>query len=317
MRKIADLIFLTRPPLLCASCTFFFAGTVSALRSVGQPYSIRSVVEALPNLGLFALVVASAFVVNQIYDVESDRLNRKGYVVPSGMVTRRECALVLAATGLSAVGLSLLHGSEVRYLVWLGLGLGWAYSMPPLRLKGRPLLDMLANVVGFGVIGFALGWLTYSRIDTSFWVRCAPYALAMAGIFLNTCIPDEEGDRRVGDRTSCVVWGAAKAGRAALVLIVISALAGVLSGETLCTLAVVGSLPAMLAVGIEASPANSIVASQFAARLLLVLVCIRAPLLAVLSVLVYFASRVYYRKRFRLRYPDIEGAGEVPRPSLR
>jgi chlorophyll synthase len=316
VRRIADLVFLARPPLLCASSTFFFAGAVSALRLAGKPYSIRMVGEVLPNLVLFALVVAASFIVNQIFDIESDRLNKKGLLLPRGVVSTRESAVVLAATVAGAVGISLLYRVEVRYVAWLGLVLGFAYSVPPLRLKGKPVLDLLANVAGFGVIAFALGWLAYSRIGALLWIRCSPYALAMAGIFLNTCIPDEEGDRMVGDRTTCVMFGRAATGRAALALMVASASAAVLTGEVLCFLAVVGSLPGMVGVGIEPTPANSIVASQFGARLLMVLVSIGAPLLAVLGVLTYYGSRVYYRRRFGLRYPDLEGAGEIARTSL-
>jgi hypothetical protein len=90
-----------------------------------------------------------------------------------------------------------------------------------------------------------------------------------------------------------------------------SALLGLLTGEVLCTLAVVGSLPAIVAVSAEPSPPNSVLASQYAARLLLVLVCIRAPALAILGGAAYVGSRVYYRKRFGLRYPDLTGAREI------
>jgi 4-hydroxybenzoate polyprenyltransferase len=317
MRKVADLIFLTRPPLLVASSTFFFAGAVSALGSAGRPYSMRHMAETLPNLALFALVVAAAFVINQIFDEESDRVNRKGFIVPSGAVTRRESAIVLVAITVTAIGLSAVYDPGVRRLAWLGLGLGLAYSAPPLRLKARPVVDMLANVLGFGVVGFAMGWLVYSGLGMSLWARCVPYALAMGGIFLNTCIPDEDGDRMVGDRTSCVVFGPAAVGRAALVLMLASVAVGILEGEVLCTLAVVGSLPAMVAVAVEPGSMNSVVASQLAARLLLVLVCIKAPLLGILGVLAYLGSRAYYGRRFGLRYPHIEGARRIVPRSLR
>lgn len=316
MRRVADLLFLTRPALLCASSTFFFAGAVSALRSRGEIRVFQLMPEVLPNLVLFALVVSAAFIINQILDVESDRVNKKSFLLSSGVVSRREGIIVLVAVCVSAVGLSLLYDSDVRYMVWVGLGLGFAYSIPPVRLKGRPVLDMFANVVGFGVIGFAMGWRAHAEINWFLLARCSAYALAMCGIFLNTCIPDEKGDRMVGDRTSCVVFGRRVAGIAVLVFMLASAAAGVLADEILCSLAVIGSLPAVVAVGVEKGSTTSVVASQYAARLLLVLVCIKAPLLGVLSILAYFGSRVYYKKRFGLRYPELTGAAEIASPSL-
>jgi 4-hydroxybenzoate polyprenyltransferase len=316
MLKIVDLLFLVRPPLLCASSTFFFAGAVAALHSRGEIGLYRLTPEILPNLGLFALVVSAAFIINQIFDVESDRRNWKSFLLSSGVVSRKEASIALAAVCVCAVGLSLVRDDGVRYMVWAGLALGIAYSAPPLRLKGRPILDMVANVFGFGVIGFAMGWLVYGEIGAALWVKCVPYALAMCGIFLNTCIPDEEGDRMAGDRTSCVAFGTEAVGRSIPVFMLAAGVAGMLTGEIICTLAVIGSLPAMVAVGLGPGVRNSVVASQFAARLLLVLVCIVVPLLAMLGIATYFGSRVYYRKRFRLRYPDLRGATRIPDPSL-
>ena len=311
MQKAVDLFFLIRPPLLCASSTFFFAGAVSALRYTGGLRPAQLITGALPNLLLFVLVVSAAFVVNQIFDVESDRLNRKSFLIPGGVVSKREAWIVLGVVCVLAVGLSLLADPAVRRLSIVGLALGFAYSVPPVRLKGRPILDMAANVAGFGVVGFAMGWLAVAGPGRQLWIRCLPYALAMCGIFLNTCIPDEEGDRNLGDRTSCVVLGRRPVAIMIVVFMAASALAGALSGETLCVLAVIGSLPAIIAVGLEPTSANSVLASQYAARLLLILVCVRAPLLAILSLIAYAGSRVYYRKRFGLRYPDLTGAKQI------
>jgi len=311
MHKAFDLIFLVRPPLLCASSTFFFAGAISALNQKGDLRTAQLILGALPNLLLFALVVSAAFVVNQIFDVESDRLNRKSFLLSAGVVRGHEAWAVLAGLTALAVGLALLSDPAVRYLSIFGLLLGFAYSAPPVRLKGRPILDMVANVAGFGIVGFALGWLAVGGPDPQLWIRCSPYALAMCGIFLNTCIPDEAGDRKLGDRTSCVVFGRRRVGSMTLTFMAASAVSGALTGETICTLAVIGSLPAVIVAGLEPTSANSVLASQYAARLLLVLVCIRAPLLALLSIAAYVGSRVYYRKRFGLRYPDLRGAKKI------
>jgi 4-hydroxybenzoate polyprenyltransferase len=315
--KAVDLFFLTRPALLCASCVFFFAGAVSSTRSGSGPYPAGLMVQTLPNLTLFALVTSWAFVINQILDVRNDRVNRKTYILPSGAVTIPESLVVLAIIGTLAVILSLHRDATVRYLVWVGLALGLAYSLPPLRLKGRPVGDLLANVAGFAIIGFAMGWLVYSDVGNDLLLRSVPYWLAMAAIFLNTCIPDEVGDRAAGDRTSCVVFGKAATSRAALVLLVLSAVAAFAVGETLCGLAVLGSMAAFVAVAAEPGPRNSVIASQFSTRLLFILVSVKVPLFAMLGIASYAAAKVYYSKRFGLDYPNLEGAkaGTPPIPS--
>jgi 4-hydroxybenzoate polyprenyltransferase len=315
--KLFDLFFLIRPALLCASCVFFFAGAVSAARPGSGAYPFGFMLRTVPNLILFVLVTSWAFVVNQITDVKSDRVNRKTYILPSGKVTIPESLVVLVLTGVLAVIFSLHRDVTLRYLVWAGLALGLAYSLRPVRLKGRPVGDLLANVVAFGVIGFAMGWLVFADIGIDLLFRSLPYSLAMAAIFLNTCIPDEEGDRVAGDRTSCVVFGRVVASRAALVLLVLSAVCAFVVGETLCGLAVLGSMAAFVAVAAEPVHENSVVASQFSTRLLFVLVSVKAPLLGLLGVASYVAAKVYYAKRFGLDYPNLKGAeeGRTPSPS--
>jgi len=306
--RLVDLLFLARPPLLVASSTFFFIGAISARLASGRDFAPALMPEAFPNFLIYVMGIAAAFVVNQIFDVESDAVNRKAYLLPSGIVSRRAAAWLLVAICATLLIISALAGPAVRYLIWIGLMLGLAYSTPPLRLKGRPLLDLLANVAGFAVVGFSLGWLVYEPYHPGMWFRMLPYALAMSGIFLNTCIPDEEGDRSVGDRTSCVVFGAGASARAALVLMGLSGLTGLAVGETLSVLAVAASLPGFIGVALDPSSRASVVASQFAARFLLVLVCIKAPVLALLAVLTYLASKSYYARRFGVAYPKVTGA---------
>lgn len=308
LRKFADIAFLTRPALLCASCTFFFAGAAAAAGSWSALYSLRATLRLLPNLGLFVLVTVSAFVINQILDIKNDAVNRKNYIMPAGAVTVPEGLVFLGVIVITSVLLSFRGTAMERYLVWTGLVLGFCYSVPPLRLKGRPVADLLANVGGFGLIGFALGWLAFDGFNATLAARVLPYAAAMGAIFLNTCIPDEAGDRVAGDTTSCVAFGARSVSVGALVLLLVAAGVGSFVGEPLCALAALGSVPVFIAVAAEPTAAQSVVASQFAARLLFVLVAVRAPQLAGLGILAYLGSRSYYRRRFGLTYPDIRGA---------
>jgi chlorophyll synthase len=306
--RAIDLVFLARPPLLVASSTFFFIGAISARLASGKDFAPALMPEALPNFLIYVMGIAVAFIVNQIFDVESDSVNKKAYLLPSGIVSRRAASGLLAAICAVLLVISALAGPPVRHLIWIGLALGLAYSMPPLRLKARPVFDLIANVAGFALVGFALGWLVYQPYHPVMWFRLLPYALAMSGIFLNTCIPDEEGDRSVGDRTSCVVFGRDAVARAALVLLFLAGLTGLAVGETLVVLAVAAGLPGFIGVALDVSSRGSVVASQIVARFLLVLVCLKVPVLALLAVLTYLASKSYYAKRFGVEYPRVSGA---------
>lgn len=308
LTKLVDIGFLARPALLCASCTFFFAGVVAAPGLSANPQDLIVPLRVLPNLVLFMLIVSSAFIINQVFDIESDSVNRKTFILPSGIVSKRESLVFFAVvTGLALV-LSIRAAHAVRYAVWAGLALGFGYSVPPVRFKGKPIADLLANVIGFGIIGFALGWLAMAEPSAELVLRATPYALAMSAIFLNTCIPDESGDSLVGDRTSCVVFGKEAVSRVAVLLLLASTVVAGLVGDSLCALAAFGSMPASIGVAVEPDPQNSVVSSQFAARLLFVLVSIRSPALALLGVVAYACSKVYYSRRLGLDYPNMAGA---------
>ncbi|MGQ9811791.1 MAG: UbiA family prenyltransferase, partial [bacterium] len=199
--KLWDLIFLVRPPLLCASCVFFFSG-VAASKSSSIISSTNEMRKALSNLILFVLITSIAFVVNQILDVESDRLNKKVFIMPLNLVRRSEAVVFALVLILAVIALSYKRALFEVALVWSGVGLGVLYSLPPVRLKSIPIADVASNSIGFGWIGFTLGWLSLAPFDGHALVLSSAYAIGMAGIFLNTLIEDEDGDRIVGDRTT-------------------------------------------------------------------------------------------------------------------
>lgn len=309
--KAVDIFFLVRPPLLCASATFFFVGAISAARLSAGSYRIGLMLETLPNLALFLVVAAIAFVLNQILDLESDRINKKTFILASGAVTRTE-ALALAV-GLCVVLALLLRGRDTLLvlLVVAGLALGAAYSVPPARLEARPIVDLLANVAGFGLIGFVMGWAVFSDFGTEAARKAIPYTLGMAAMYLNTCVPDEEGDRAVGDRTTCVVFGKKRVSLASLLLMSLAGAVAIVTDEPLCAVAALSSVPGLIAVAVRPTAGNSVVASQLAARILLILAGICAPILLAIAGVTYLVSKIYYAKRFGLDYPRLGGA--VPR----
>jgi 4-hydroxybenzoate polyprenyltransferase len=313
---VVDALFLLRPPLLIASSTFFFAGALAAsdLTPAG-PFWIGSD-RLASHLLLFIGALGAAFVVNQILDAAGDAVNRKNYLIPLGIVSRRSAWIVLALLlSLTALG-GFLVGGVVGYLAWGGLLLGLAYSVRPLRFKGRPVIDLLANVSAFALIGFAMGWAAVERVETVTLLRSMPYALAMGGVFLNTCIPDEAGDREAGDVTSCVYFGRRRVALTALILVSASAASAVALGDVLCTLGALGGLPAFIAVALLPTDRSSVLASQFTARLFFILVGVRTPVLLILGIVAYGLARFYYRRRLGLVYPRLEGAGKTGSQSV-
>lgn len=296
--RALDFFFALRPLVLIPAWSFFLLG--HGLAATAAFPALRFV--------LTSLVLAAVHLVNQVADTESDRINTKGFFLQRGIFSRR----TYAAWAISALFLSLAAAFIWRETpLWLAgaAALGLAYSLPPLRLCGRPGLDVLANALGYGALAVLLG--AGAREFPHAAVRLAASALAVAAVFLHTTLLDLAGDRRTGKRTTGVFLGAPHTRAAAAILALggaataAAAAAPVLLGATaalaaLCALAWmrpgwIGSS----AVGVGGTALFALAAGVF------------VPLFPAALVLLVVSTRLYYRRRFALAYPSLRPSAQA------
>jgi homogentisate phytyltransferase/homogentisate geranylgeranyltransferase len=188
--------------------------------------------EAAVHLGftLLAALCVNVFIVgvNQLTDVEIDRINKPFLPLAAGDLGPHAARVIVAVAAAAPVALALTQGAFELAAVLAGLAVGVAYSVPPLRLKRFPALASLsisgvrALVVNLGVYGhFALAFAGTMTVAASVWALTAfvlPFAFAIAVL---KDVPDLEGDRRHRIATFTVRLGperAFKLGLSALVL---------------------------------------------------------------------------------------------------
>ena len=82
--------------------------------------------------------------VNQLEDVEIDRVNKPFLPLASGDMTIPAARRIVALCGVVPVVLALTQGWIETLAVLAGLAVGTAYSVPPLRLKRSPALASLS-----------------------------------------------------------------------------------------------------------------------------------------------------------------------------
>jgi homogentisate phytyltransferase / homogentisate geranylgeranyltransferase len=186
------------------------------------------VVDALPGvtladgLGNLAWTLVAGFCVNvfivginQLEDVDIDRVNKPYLPLASGELSPAAARRIVAGCALVAVGLALSQGTEETVAVLAGIAVGTAYSVPPLRLKRFPLLASLsiagvrAIVVNLGVALHFTGSLGDggAAVPGPVWALTLfviPFAFAIA---LLKDVPDAEGDRRFRISTFTVRLG--------------------------------------------------------------------------------------------------------------
>ena len=147
--------------------------------------------------------------VNQVEDVDIDRLNKPWLPIAAGELSLEAGRRVVAAAALVPVAMAVTQGVTELVAVTVALAIGWAYSCPPLRLKRFPALAagsitfVRSVVVNLGV------WLHVAGtpIDAGVWALTAvtvPFSFAIAVL---KDVPDIEGDRRFGIATFSVRVG--------------------------------------------------------------------------------------------------------------
>ncbi len=192
----------------------------------------------LPGSGLdhlFWVMVAGAGVnvaivgVNQITDVEIDRINKPHLPLAAGELSRKAAWRIVAVAAVVPVVLALTQGLLETAAVVTALAVGAAYSLPPVRLKRFPVVASLcisgvrAIAVNLGMYGhFALAFGGHLTIPAAVWALTLfvlPFSFAIAVL---KDVPDREGDRRFRIATFTVRLGPRRAARLGLGALVVA-----------------------------------------------------------------------------------------------
>jgi len=150
-------------------------------------------------LVLFSLLMGGIYILNQVNDVEVDRLNNKLFLLANGWLSIKSALFQAWVFLMLAVGGAFYLQWKLGALLLVSMGLGMAYNA---GWKGKPVSGLMANMVGLGVLAFAVGWMAASSEFgwKTLWYSI-PYPLAIGAVYANTTVLDVEGDRKVGKET--------------------------------------------------------------------------------------------------------------------
>ncbi len=153
--------------------------------------------------------------INQLEDVEIDRINKPFLPVAAGDLSPAAGRRIVVACAVIPLVLAVTQGVAELVAVALGLAIGTAYSVPPLRLKRFPALASLSITFVRSVVVNVGVWLHFSHafgggssIHPAVWALIAvtvPFSFAIA---ILKDMPDVEGDRRYAIATFSVRLGA-------------------------------------------------------------------------------------------------------------
>ncbi|MEO0407102.1 MAG: homogentisate phytyltransferase [Cyanobacteria bacterium P01_A01_bin.135] len=194
-----------------------FVLAIATLAMMTQPILLPTFATSVGLIlgALVSCLAGNVYIVglNQIEDVEIDRINKPHLPIAAGIFSRRQGWWIVGLCGVVALVTSALQGRFLAGTVWSSLVIGTLYSLPPVRLKRFPFWASVCIFVVRGVIvnlGLFLHFtdrLVQPITAPAVWVLTGFVLVFTFAIAILKDIPDLEGDRCYQIRTFTVRLG--------------------------------------------------------------------------------------------------------------
>src|SRR5580765_323791 len=217
MKRAALLLEFSRPFTLVAPALGFLSGAATAYGAALRE-SWRWEILVYPIIGalMAAVLNAASNALNQIYDLEIDRVNKPKRPLTSGRLSMGDAWAFTYATYAVALVLAWLVAPggrhECFWLVLVATFITILYSVPPARTKRLGIWANVTIAIPRGVLLKVAGW---SSVKTIFgvepWYIGAIFGLFLLGASTTKDFADMEGDRRGGCRTLPIQYGVQRA----------------------------------------------------------------------------------------------------------
>ncbi len=292
-----DYFILLRPSLFLPLWIFFLLGAYFANGEI----SLRAVAIFI----LYTLLMGGVYILNQVIDIESDKKNEKLFLLSEGHISLKNAYIEMGILFVLSVLVSLLLGIDIFIVFIISLLFGVTYSIPPLETKGRPFLDIIWNALGYGLLAFVVGWLSVAKSSGLMIVSGIPYSFAVAAVFVNTTIPDIEGDRQEGKITTGVFLGKKNTLLLAIFLDLAAIVISYLLKDYICLIASGLAFPIFLIAYVKQTKKIILFSFRAIPGILAVMVFIITPIVIPLFAFIIGVQRIYYRRKFNIEYPAI------------
>jgi 4-hydroxybenzoate polyprenyltransferase len=297
MLKYFDYFFLIRPVLMPPVWTILLLGHNRSSQLSGQSH--------LPGLVilLVTFLVGAVYILNQIFDMESDRLNQKLFFLAQGYISKRSAFFEMALLNLISIIPAFLISRELGLLFIIGMILGFLYSAPPFCLKNRPIAGFTLNALAHGNLAFLMGWCLNQTLSLQAFFLSIPYMLAVGAIYLNTTVPDIDGDKRAGKITLAVRWGKEAVILLSSFLVAVAIALSFLVKDIPFFIAAALSLPFFIYSAFIHKDREIILTTKVSILFLSIAAGIFFPWYFAILILGFVGTRLYYKARFNLDYP--------------
>jgi len=217
MNRVALYLEFSRPFTLVAPALGFLSGGLTAIGAAPrEAWSGYLLLYPLIGALMAAVLNAASNALNQIYDLEIDRINKPTRPLPTGRISLSDAWVFTWITYAIAWLLAWLVAPggrhECFWIVVIATIITFLYSAPPFRTKRLGIWANVTIAIPRGVLLKVAGW---SAVKTVFgvepWYIGAIFGLFLLGASTTKDFADMEGDARGGCRTLPIEFGVRRA----------------------------------------------------------------------------------------------------------
>jgi len=306
-----DYFFILRPILFFPGWSTMLAGYFIVYNhSIFSPLIFSSEIGYFRIILLmlsYGMLMGSVFVLNQLCDVESDHQNKKLFFIAEGMISPRNALMEVVILACLSVGAGFFLAPAVgaAYILFFILA-GLLYNYSPFRLKDRPWGSLAANAL-MGGLAFMIGWLAVQPLGTVIFLDIIPYLCFNTALYFFTTFPDIEGDRAAGKRTLTVIFGHRRIIVVSFTVYLAGAISALILNDAQAGFFYLLSLPLFVKTIRTGEIAASIRATKFGILFFALSVCLKWPVYFAVMVTGFFGTRIYFKHRFGMSYPNFLG----------
>lgn len=216
-KKLALYLEFSRPFTLVAPALGFLSGGLTAVGAAPrEAWSSEVLFYPLVGALMAAVLNAASNALNQIYDLEIDRINKPTRPLPTGRISLKDAWVFTWITYAIAWVVAWLVAPggrhECFWIVAIATVITFLYSAPPFRTKRLGIWANVTIAIPRGVLLKVAGW---SAVKTVFgvepWYIGAIFGLFLLGASTTKDFADMEGDARGGCRTLPIEFGVRRA----------------------------------------------------------------------------------------------------------
>ncbi len=214
MLYLSQLWKFSRPHTIIGTSLSIFALYAIALATTDSSIAVPNILQLLGTW--IACLCGNVYIVglNQLYDIEIDRVNKPDLPLASGKFSVAQAQWIVGFAGILGVLLAAILGRWILATVVTSLAIGTAYSVPPIRFKQFSvmaaicILTVRGCIVNLGIFSHFHRVLSDTdALPSSIWILTLFILVFTIAIAIFKDVPDLEGDRKYQIQTFTLVLG--------------------------------------------------------------------------------------------------------------